>query len=276
MWFYHYKEHQKLELRVDHCQVSVIFYLPYTSINIYLRLSLLQHTFWNWDKLRGLSFIGVGFAAVRNENLRRIVEEPGEKVSWCIEESGKEGDEGEIGDASADVTASEKNEPGEGEGGLGIFWCGAVPVETGEDVYGEGDSIEAGDEKQEWNDRGDEVEDDEEDGETDEDGDLTVAAVGRKAKEVDDLGGEKEDEADFGSVVEGENNVGDTGGEHGGEKEIIFRESFSDVEKTEGDAADTKKRKKVVTGGGEAEDSVDEEERNPESKPEGWDMIIEF
>lgn len=89
-----------------------------------------------------------------------------------------------------------------------------------------------------------------------------------EAEEVDNLGGEEGDEAEFGSVIEGEDDVGDAGGEHGSEQEVVFWEDFGDVEEAEGDAADTEEGEKVAVRGEKAEGDIDEEEGAPDDGPE--------
>lgn len=60
-----------------------------------------------------------------------------------------------------------------------------------------------------------------------------------EAEEMEKLGGEKSNKAEFRGVVKSEDDVGDTGGEHGGEEEVVAREGFGDVEETKGDATNT-------------------------------------
>lgn len=94
-----------------------------------------------------------------------------------------------------------------------------------------------------------------------------------EAEKVDDLGGEKGNEADFGGIIEGEDDIGDAGCKHGGEEEVIFREGFGDVEEAEGDAANAEESEKVVVGRDETKNDVDEEKRDPDGGPEEMRMV---
>lgn len=203
-----------------------------------------------------------------------VIEEPGEEVGWDVEKSGENGDEREIGNCGAEVAAGEKCEAGGGESREEVVRVLAVPAITGEDVHSESDGVEADDEEEERDKRKAEVEEDERAGKASEGGDWAAGAVACEAEEVDDLGGEKGDEAEFGGVVEGEDDVGDTSREHGGEEEVISREGFGDVEKAEGDAADAEEGEEVVVGRDEAEDNVDEGERDPEDDPKWGDFEL--
>ena len=165
----------------------------------------------------GLSLIGVEIAAIRNEDLGWIIEEPSEEVSRNIEEGGDDTNKGEVGEAGTEVATGEKDEAGEGEAGAEGFWRGDVPVKAGDDVHGEGDGVESGDEEDERCERKNEVKDNKAGGKAGESTDAGTKRARSQAEKMDDLGGEKEDEADFGGVIEGENNVGNTGREHGGE-----------------------------------------------------------
>lgn len=91
-----------------------------------------------------------------------------------------------------------------------------------------------------------------------------------ETKKVDDLGGEEDDEAGFGGVVEGEDDVGDAGREHCGEEEVIFREGFCNVKEAEGDAADAEEGEEVAIRGEKAEGDVDEEKGAPDDNPEDF------
>lgn len=158
-----------------------------------------------------------------------VIEEPGEEVGWDVEKGGENGDEREIGNGGAEVAAGEKCETDGGKSREEVVRVLAVPAITSEDVHGEGDGVEADDEEEERDKRKTEVEEDERAGKASEGGDWAAGAVACEAEEVDDLGGEEGDEAEFRGVVEGENDVGDASREHGGEEEIIFREGFGDV-----------------------------------------------
>ena len=197
-----------------------------------------------------------------------VIEEPGEEVGWDVEKGGEDGDEREIGNGGAEVAAREKRETDGGESREEVVRVLAVPAITSEDVHSDGDGVEADDEEEERNERKTEVEEDERAGKASEGGDWAVGAVAGEAEEVDDLGGEEGDEAEFRGVVEGEDDVRDTSREHGGEEEVIFWEGFGDVEKAEGEAADAEESEKVVIGRDETEDNVDEGERDPEDDPE--------
>lgn len=102
------------------------------------------------------------FTAVRDEDLGGVIEKPGEKVGWNVEKDGEDGDEGEVGDGGAEVATGEKCEAEEGKSGVEVFRGGFVPVKAGDDVEGEGDSIEAGDEEKQRDEREKEVEENEE------------------------------------------------------------------------------------------------------------------
>lgn len=203
-----------------------------------------------------------------------VIEEPGEEVGWDVEKGGENGDEREIGNCGAEVAAGEKCETSGGEGREEVVWVLAVPAITGEDVHSEGDGVEADDEEEERDKRKTEVEEDECAGKASEGGDWAAGAVAGEAEEVDDLGGEKGDEAEFRGVVEGEDDIGDTSREHGGEEEVVFREGFGDVEKAESDAADAEEGEEVVVGRDETEDDVDEGERDPEDDPKWGDFEL--
>ncbi len=219
---------------------------------------------------------GREFATVGNEDLGWIIEEPGEEVGWGVEKGGENRDEREVGDCGTEVAAGEKQKAGGGEGGEEAVRFLTAPAKTGEDVHCEGESVEPGDEKKKRDERKTEVEEDECAGKASESGDWAAGAVAGEAEEVDDLGGEEGDEAEFGGVVEGEDNVGDTGREHGGEEEVVFREGFGDVEKAEGDAADAEESEEVVVWREKAEDDVDEGKRDPEDDPEWGDFELVF
>lgn len=59
-----------------------------------------------------------------------------------------------------------------------------------------------------------------------------------EADEVDNLGDEEDDNAGFGGVAAGENEVGNTGSEHGSLEEVIFRKFNNGVGEAEEDAAE--------------------------------------
>ena len=99
---------------------------------------------------------------------------------------------------------------------------------------------------------------------------MTAVVARGETKKVENLGGEEKDEADFGGVVEGEDEVGDAGREHGSEEEIIFWEGSGGVDEAEDDAADAKEGEKVAVRGEKTEDDVDEEESDPDDKPEDF------
>lgn len=212
------------------------------------------------------------FAATRDEDLGGVVEKPGEKVGGDVEKGGEDGDEREVGEAGTEVATGKKHEADASGEGVGIFWFGFMPVEAGDDVERECKSVKPGNEKEERGEGEGEVEDDESPGEAGEDGDWTAVTSAGEAEEMDDLGGEESDETELRGVIEGENDVGDAGREHGGEEEVVLREGFGDVEETEGDAADAKESEEVIVRREETEDDIDEKKRDPDGGPEERDV----
>lgn len=89
-----------------------------------------------------------------------IIEKPGEKVSRSVEEGGDDSDKREIGEAGTEVAADEEDETDKGEKGTRVLGLGFVPMNTGEDVKSEGESVEAGDKIEERGEGEEKVEDD--------------------------------------------------------------------------------------------------------------------
>lgn len=176
----------------------------------------------------------------------RIIEKPGEKVRGDVEKGGEDGDEREIGEAGADVTTGKKCEAEKGEEGAGIARRGFMPMETGDNVEGESNGVEAGDEEKEWGEREKEIENDKDAGGAGESGEVTAVVRWGETEEMEDLGGEENNEAEFRSIIEGKDDVGNASREHGGEEEIVFREDFGDINETEGDTADAEEGEKIA------------------------------
>lgn len=204
--------------------------------------------------------------------MRGIVEKPGEKVCWGVDEGGEDGNEREIREGGTEVATGKKDEADIGERGGEAMRVLFSPTETGEDVHYEREGVEAGDEEEERDERETEVEQDEDGGEAGEGDNRAAGAVASEAEKMDELGDEEGDEAEFGGVVEGEDNIGDTSCEHGGEKEIIFREDFGDIKEAEGDTSDAEEGEEIMLGSENAEDDVDEKERKPEGEPDCGDF----
>lgn len=215
-------------------------------------------------------------ATVGNEELRGVVEEPGKEVGGDVEEGGEDGDEGEVREAGTEVAAGEEGEAEKGEMGAEVGRFAVTPAVAGEDVESERNGIKSDDEKKQRDEREKEVKDDDGAGEAGEGDDVAVVVGAFKAIKMDDLGGEEDGETEFGGVVEGENNVGNTSGEHGEEQEAVFGEDFGDIDKTGNDTADAKKNEEVVLGSEETKNNVDEEESDPEGRPDGRNVVVKF
>lgn len=150
-----------------------------------------------------------------------------------------------------------------------------MPAVGGEDVEGDSNGVEPDDEEEERDEGKNEVKYDKRSSEPGEGEDGAFVFGAFEAEEVDDLGGEEDDEAEFGDVVEGKDDVGDAGREHGEDEEEVFREGTGGIDEAEDDAADTEKDEEVVFRGEEAEDDVDKHEDAPEDGPDGRDAVIE-
>ena len=92
---------------------------------------------------------------------------------------------------------------------------------------------------------------------------------GFETGEMKDLDDDKDDNASFGDVVDGENNIGGDGCEHGELEEMVVREHAECIDKTEDDAANADDCKGKAFWGSKAKDDVGKQ--NPE--PDGWPRI---
>lgn len=200
--------------------------------------------------------------------MRGVIEKPGEEVGGNIEEGGEDGGEGEIRDAGHEVATSEEDEAKKSEEGAEIYWYGAMPAVGGEDVEGDSDSVEADDEEEERNEGENEVKDDKRSSEPGKGEDGAFVLGTGETEEVDDLGGEENDQTELGDVIEGEDDVRDAGREHGEDEEEVFREGTGGIDEAKDDAPDAEKDEEVVFRGEEAEDDVDKHEDAPEDGPD--------
>ncbi len=107
--------------------------------------------------------------AIRNQDLRRVIEEPSEEIGRHIEKGWEDGGEREIRDANADITAHKKSEAEHGEKCGAAIGFVAMPAPADDEIHEDGSEIEGANDKDKWDELQPEVESDDDNNGGDED-----------------------------------------------------------------------------------------------------------
>ena len=88
-----------------------------------------------------------------------------------------------------------------------------------------------------------------------------------KPVEMTKLGDEKEDQTDFGKIIDGENTIGDKSGEHSYDQEVVMTEVAPSINDTKQDAAETNGGKDRAAGDYNAKNYIGSKNSEPDSGP---------
>jgi len=95
-----------------------------------------------------------------------------------------------------------------------------------------------------------------------------------KAKEVDDLGEEKNKNADSSGVIGGEKEIGNEGNQKSELEEVVFGKLSDSVNQTEQNTAQTNNHEDGTTRLDEAEDEVGKIDPSPNGGPRGRKIVM--
>lgn len=118
-----------------------------------------------------------------------------------------------------------------------VLGLATPPSPTDIGISTDGNDVESANDVEHWCDIADEVDDDGDDRKCDETGDLDGVVFTLEAESMDDLGDEKDQDAGFSGIIDGEDDVGGKSDEAGELEEMVAWIRPEGVDKTEENAA---------------------------------------
>lgn len=148
-----------------------------------------------------------------------------------------------------------------------VFWIGIEPGQSGAKIEGESGGIKGADSIEHWENVEEIIEEKQDDGDDEIDSD--GANLGEiEAEQMKNLYSEESDNAGSGSIIKSENNIGNAGGKHGKDEEIILRKSHDDIKQTEADTTEFDESNEIAFGCNDAENQNDKINNGPDNRPD--------